>query len=48
MKNTVSEMKYTLVEINIRLNKAEDWIKNLEDTVGKNTQSVQQTEKKKI
>ena len=31
--NIITEMKYTLEEINSRLNNTEEWISNLEDRV---------------
>ena len=46
MKNTVSEMKYTLEGISNRLDEAEDWISDVEDKVAENTQSKKQKEKK--
>ena len=45
MKKTITEMKKTLEGFNGRLDKAEDWISELEDKVAKYTQSEQQKEK---
>lgn len=41
-------MKDILEEPNIRLNKVEDWISNLEDKVVKNTQLKQPKEKRTL
>ena len=46
MKITITTMKATLEGINSRLDKAENWISDLEDQVEKNTQAEQQKEKK--
>ena len=49
MKNTISEMKNTILKINIiTLDEAEDQISDFEDKVGENTQSEQQKEKKNL
>ena len=45
MKDTLSEMKNNLQEINSRVDKAEKQISNLEYKEAKNTQSEQQKEK---
>ena len=39
MKITITTMKATLEGINSRLDKAENWISDLEDKVAENTQS---------
>ena len=40
MNNTISELKHTVEGIKSRLDEAENWIKELEDKVGKNTQNM--------
>ena len=42
MKTTITEMKNTLEGINIRLDKAQDWIGDLEENISENIQSGQQ------
>lgn len=46
MKNTVTDMKNTLEEINPRLADPEKWISYLKDRVMENIQAEQQTVKK--
>ena len=46
MKNSLTEKKNTFPEINSRVDKAEDQIKDLEDQGAENTQSKQQKEKR--
>ena len=46
MKNTISEMKNTGKGLKSRLDKAEDWISELEDKVEKNTHKEQEKEKR--
>lgn len=45
MEDSTSGMKTTLEVINRKLDELQDWINDLEDKIGKNTQPEQQTEK---
>ena len=46
MRNTISELKTTVEGIKSRLDKAENWISEVEDKVEKNTQKEQEREKR--
>ena len=46
IKNAMAEINDTLESINSRLDRAEDWISDLEGKVEKNTQPEEQKEKK--
>ena len=48
MKNIISEMKNTLEEINSRPDKAEDWISDLQNKVGKKNPKHPMMQKEKI
>ena len=47
LKNIITEMKNTLEGIHSRLNKAEEWISELEDRMGEITAVEQDKERKK-